>query len=285
MAGSDRQGRRWWLIGLLTAASLLAATASADEIVLPDEVFFYHPVASPSGQQAAWINPAAIGYFHSGSMFIFTQRKNRLIRDWGAVAVIRMLSVAYRRINHDLESDHQEYIFALGGGQRTRIGVSYRYITGTDGYLNRRHLWNLALLVYNSERLMTGCRVENLNRGRVDGARSEIRFVYGIATLLYQNRITVTFDVDMTHKENLASADFRTGVEVRPVPGMYLYFDFDNHSRFNLGFRLNFGYSYLGHYHEFDRKLKSVMGTSFIGSVNQRQPSFVIPGLGTGRSR
>jgi len=266
--------------------AILAVAASAGEVVLPDEVFFYHPVASVTGQNNAWVNPAALGYSNTGSMLIFTQRQERVFRDWGAVAVMRMLSVAYRRINHDTQSDHEEYIFAAGGGQRTKFGLSYRYVKSASGYLDNRHLWSAGFLFHNSDRLTVGGRAENLNRGRIDGERSDIRFVYGIAVELYRRMITVTFDVDITSGENLNSADFRTGIEVRPVPGAFLYLDFDNHSRINLGFRLNFGLSYAGHYHNFNRNFKSAMGTSYFGSVSHRQPSFEVPwGDNRGRSR
>lgn len=272
-----RQGRRWGLWAILTLGVVLSATVSAGDVVLPDEVFFYYPVASVTGQHAAWVNPAAMGFSNTGSMFIFTQRQKRVFRDWGAVAVMRMLSVAYRRINYDFQTDFEEYIFAAGGGGRTKVGFSYRYIKAADGYLNNRHLWTVGFLLHNSPRLTIGGRAENLNRGRIDGERSEIRFVYGIAADLYRNMVTATFEVDMISGESLTNADFRTGIEVRPVPGAYVYLDFDNHWRINLGFRLNFGSSYVGHYHNFDRDFKSTMGTSYLGSVSHRQPSFEVP--------
>ncbi len=286
MTSNHRQGRRLGLIGAGVLLAVFSVAASAGEVVLPSEVFFYYPVASVTGQNAAWVNPAGLGHSNTGSMVIFTQRQERLFRDWGAVAVVRMFSAAYRHINYHDQSDYQEYIFAGGAGRRTKIGFSYRYVQSAAGYLNNRHTWNVGLLLYNSEKVTVGGRAENLNRGRINGERSDIRYVFGLAVDLFRRMATGTFEVDMTSGESLHAADFRTGIEVEPVPGAYLYLDFDNHWRINLGFRLNFGLSYVGHYHNFDRDFKSRMGTTYVGSVQNPQPSFEVPwGRNRGASR
>jgi len=265
------------LTGMVIATLCLAGAVAAAELTLPQEVFYYHPVATVYGHNAVWINPAALADGNSGSMVLFTHRQKRIIRDWGASAVVRMFSVAYRHVANQNQSDHDEYIFALGGGDRGKVGLSYRYIKNGVGYLNHRHLWTAGVLFQNLEHLSLGARFENLNRGKIDGERSDVRFVYGAATRLYRDLVTVSFDVDMTHKENLDAADFRTGVEVRPTPGLYLSLDFDNHAQFNLGIRLNFGQSYAGHYQEFGRRGKSRLSTSYIGSVTGKQPSLTQP--------
>lgn len=281
MRQQDRQGCRRQVIGIIIAIVLLwAAVAAADEVVLPGEVFFNHSVASVKGENSAWINPAALGYAQSGSVLIFTQRQQRLIRDYGGAAVFRVFSIAYRKINRDNVADHEEYIFAAGAGGRTKFGLSYRYIKSGEGYLNRRHLWNFGLLIAESPNATLGARIENLNRTKIDDKKSDIRFIYGIAVNLYRNIVTGTFDVDMSQKGNLNTADFRTGFEGSPITGLLLYLDFDNHSRINLGFRVNFGMTYAGHYHNFDRDFNSVMGTTYVGSVDYQQPSLKLPHSG-----
>jgi protease-4 len=254
-----------------------AASAQPIELMVPDDLFFYRPVASAYGQSTVWSNPAGLANKQLGSMLVFTQRNQRVIQDYGASATTKMLAIAYRHLDNDQSSDLDEYVLAIGGGRRLKIGLSYRYIKNGPGYLNNRHTWNLAVLAQRTKNLSMGARFENLNRGRVEGERTDIRLVYGAAARVYRDIVTVSFDVDMTRKENLDAADFRTGIEVRPIPGMYLYADFDNHSRFNLGFRLNFGSAYVGHYHNFDRDGKSYLGTTYTGSVKGKQPSLIKP--------
>ncbi len=261
----------------LTAIFFIAGSSRAVELEMPDDVFFYRPVASVFGPSSVWINPAALANRQMGSMFIFTQRDNRVIRDWGGAISMKMLAIAHRHVKDDNLANLDEYIFALGGGKRLNFGLSYRYIKNGPGNLNRRHLWTIALLTQYNKNASIGGRVENLNRGRIDGEKSDVRFVYGAAFRVYKDLVTVSFDVDMTQKENLDVADFRTGIEVRPKPGLYLYADFDNHSRFNLGFRANFGSGFAGHYHNFNRDAKSYRGTTFSGSVKGKQPSLTKP--------
>lgn len=286
MRQPNRQGRRWHIFGILAVILLSgAAGAAAEELVLPHEVFFHYPVASATGQNAAWINPAALGYANNGSILVFTQRQRRLVRDYGGAAVMRLFSIAYRKIKYDNATDHEEYIFAAGAGRRTKFGFSYRYIKHGQGYLNKRHLWNLGILIAESANATLGARVENLNRSPIDGRKTDIRYVYGISMNLYRAIVKGSFEVDMTQNENLDEADYRTGFEVNPIRGLLLYLDFDNHSRINIGFRVNFGMTYAGHYHNFDRNFKGVMGTTYVGSVDHTQPSLQLPDFGGTGSR
>jgi protease-4 len=276
MAGLHRI-RFYRIIAFFAALFILTGAANGVELILPENLFFHRPVASVWGQTAVWTNPAALSYGHSGIAVIFTHRDERLIRDWGTASTLKVSGMAYRHIDGGDEPDLNEYVFALGGGRRFGYGLSYRYIKDGPGYLNRRHLWTLGFLSRNKKNFAYGIRIENLNRGRINGKRSDIRYTFGTAARVYRDMVTATLDVDMTGKESLHQADFRTGIEIRPLPGMYLYVDFDNHWQFNLGFRLNFGSNYAGHYHNFNRDGKTVLSTSYIGSVKGKQPSLTKP--------
>ncbi len=265
------------LIVLYALLISLCPQADAEEVLIPSEVFFYSPVVSVTGQSAVWINPAVLGQRQLGSLLIFTSRDNRIIRDYGSASTTRAMGMAYRFVNGGDGADLEEVIFALGGGNRTRIGVSYRYFRKGPGYLNKRHLWTAAILFRHNRNFIFGGRAENLNRGRINGERSDMRFVYGVAARAYRDLLTLTFDVDMTQEESLKDADFRTGLEIRPMPGMFVYLDIDNHSRFNVGFRLNFESNFLGHRTEFERTGKTYLSTSYIGSVKGRQASLTKP--------
>jgi len=254
---------------LLTGATAL----HGEEVAMPQQVFFFQPVATAWGQTPVWINPAALGWGHRGEMLMFTHRSGHFIRDWGLSTTYRNFGFAYRSVPFDDLKDVSEYVFGVGAGRQFSYGLSYRYFKSGPGYLNKRHLWTLAVSSRGSDNMAFGARIENLNRGRIDGKRSDIRFVYGIAMRSLEDKLTLSFDVDMTAKESFKQADFRTGIEARPVPGLYLFADFDNHSQFNLGFRLNIGSAYAGHYHSFDRDAKSRYGTSFIGKIKGRQAS------------
>lgn len=256
---------------------LMVASLAAEELYIPDNIFFYQPVASPSGQATIWSNPAGLASGQMGSMILFTQRRNRIIYDWGSASTARMFGFAYREVKEGNQPNLNEYILAFGGGKETRFGLSYRYIKNGPGDLNHRHLWNAGFLVQRNANVSIGAKFENLNRGKINGVRSDMRMVYGIAARLYKNLVTASFDVGMTNKRGINRADFRTGVEVRPITGLYVYADFDNHTQFNIGLRANFGSGYAGHYHSIDRHGSSLLSTSYIGSVAGVQPSLTKP--------
>ncbi|MEE9442721.1 MAG: S49 family peptidase [candidate division Zixibacteria bacterium] len=245
------------------------------EIILPSELFFYSPVASTSGQNSIWSNPAALGNRQMGAIYLFSHREDRIIRDWGVASTTRAMGVAYRFIKGGLLPDHKEYILAFGGGRRTSFGFSYRYISEGAEHLRKRHLWNFGLLIRRSKNVSLGALIENINRGKINGEKSDMRFVYGIAARTYRDLVTVSFDVDMTSRESIRQADFRTGIEFRPKPGLYIYADVDNHSHFSVGFRMNLRSNYAGHYSSFDRDAKNIHATTYIGTVRGQQPSFI----------
>lgn len=268
--------------GLIALLLLLtpAGDAIAERVVIPDNIYFYQPVATVFGQTAIWNNPAALAYGQTGGALIFTQRNDRVAYDWGYAMTAKVVGFAYRQMKTGTEPNLHDYIFAVGGGKRTKLGVSYRYIKTGPGNLNRRTLWNVGLQVQNSPKLSVGARIENLNRGKINGVRSDTRYVLGLGWRPYADLVTASFEADLTSKEGFHRANYRTGVEVRPVPGLYLYGDFDNHSRFSLGVRVNLQNHYVGHYHNFDRDAKSALATSYFGSVTGAQPSLVKPKSG-----
>ena len=62
---------------------LLTPAIIAEELILPDNLFFYRSVASVWGQSAVWVNPASIEPKYSGNMIMATHRQERIVRDWG----------------------------------------------------------------------------------------------------------------------------------------------------------------------------------------------------------
>lgn len=273
MSGSLRPGIGHFII-LISIAVFFRNIGSA-ELHLPENLFFYNSVASVWGQPAIWTNPAAISPRQSGHAVIFTHRDGRVVQDWAITSSFKTFGSAYRHIDYEFQPDLDEWLLAMGGGQRLCFGLSYRYIKNGPEYLNKRHLWSIGLLSRHRRDFSIGIRIENLNRGRINGERSEVRYIWGVANRYLGDKITFSFDVDMTSNESLKDADFHTGIEVRPVPGLYLYGNFDNHSRFFAGFRVNIGSSFAGHYHAFDRNGKSTLGTSYIGSSRGNQPSLI----------
>jgi protease-4 len=266
-------GRIFLLIFFVSLS--FASLCIGQEIILPSELFFYSPVASTSGQNVIWSNPAALSNRQMGTMFLFSHRDDRIIRDWGTASTTRALGAAYRNIDRGELPDHKEYILAFGGGRKTSFGFSYRYISDGTEHLRKRHFWNFGILIKRTRNVSLGARIENINRGKINGKKSDMRFVYGVATRAYRDLVTVSFDVDMNSGESIRQADFRTGIELRPKPGLYIYADVDNHSHFSVGFRMNIRTNYVGHYSSVDRDAKSIHATSYIGSVRGRQPSFV----------
>ncbi len=262
---------------IFTILLMLAATTARGEprLELPEEVFFYQPVASAWGQAGFWNNPASLGAGQSGNILVFTHRADRFIRDWGGAATWKFVGLAYRKINNDDISDVSEYMIGLGGGDKLRFGVSYRYFRDGPGYLNNRHLWTIGLQSHYNRNFRFGVRAENLNRGRIDGQRSDIRYVYGVGARIYKEIVSLTFDVNQLHTQSLDESEFRTGFDVRPIPGLYVFGDISNKNGFNIGIRANIEREYVTHYHSFDKDGKSRLGTTAFGMVNGNQPSLV----------
>lgn len=272
-------GKRAANFSLILFLSLLpAASVFSERIELPQSVFYYRPAASVFGSEAAWVNPAALGRYGVQSyQFIGEYLDGRVVKSWGLVSSGERLATAYRKIENPGGTDFKEYVLALGTafGARMHMGGSYRYFKDGPGIFDNRHFWNFALTGSSGPNFRWGAVFSNLNRGRINGVRSETEQRYSASLRLYDDLVTISADMFLSTDTRLSNADFVYDLELRPRPGLFITAQLDSDRNFRIGLRANLLRYFVGSQSRFNRGGKGRGSIIYAGYNDSRQPSLI----------
>jgi protease-4 len=268
---------RLLLLGILIAY-LPVHPAVAERVPQVEGVFYYQPAAYGFGAQTLWNNPAGIGcYPASGFQLMADYANDDYPESWGWVVHRHHLAIAYRNLDRD-EGEYAEYVFGLGlpvGESGTHFGASYRYFKTGPGIFNKRHFWNVGLLSQSSGSLSWAAVLSNLNRGRVEGERSEIEQRYSVAYRPMDSRLTLAVDMLLSTGTKLSNADYVYHAQFIPTPGLTVHGFIDSDKNFELGFRANLLKYFVGSGSGFTSSGDSRRTTTYVGATSLRQPSLI----------
>lgn len=223
----------------------LALTGSVEavhRIPIPEGVQSYRFASAVDGPEAAWINPAALGQYQDFIIqYIGEYFDGGFSENWGYVISDRGAGIAYRKLDGFLGKDYLEYIFAGGAGvcRQGYIGGSYRYIKDGAGIYDKRHFWNVGLLFCRNPQWSLAAVFSNLNRGRVDDARTDIEQVYSVTYRQMHNRLRLSLAISLSTGQSMSSADYMYGAEFALNPKVTLYGNIDDDGDFAIGARVN----------------------------------------------
>jgi len=219
--------RHTLLVSCLLAVFVLgmgSETGSARERLRhPEGIFYFESAASVFGPEAVWANPGALARMQMANVQLIGEYfDERFFDNWGAVSANEGLGFGFRHLCVPGDGDYDEFLFGLGfslGGLHT--GGSYRYYRDAPGAFNNRHFWNLGLQ-YASGQFAAGVVLSNLNRGEIDGERTEMKQQYAVAYRPMGNLMTLSADFFMYGGQTWRDADWVYQATVNPYQGLYL---------------------------------------------------------------
>lgn len=267
-----------WVALVLAGGLTGGAVRAGERLALPPDVFYYQPAASVFGAEAIWINPAGLGRFDAaGFQIIADYYAGDYVKSWGWALHRDRLSSAYRHVNNPGGADYDEWLWAGGIrlGRQFSVGLSYRYFRNGPGYYEDRHLWTIGLASRGSGPFALGAVFSNLNRGRIDGARSLVEHRYSLGYRPFGNRLTLAVDMITTTERWADDAHFVYHAEYCPKPGLFLNAQIETGGAFQVGFRANLVKLFIGSRSAFDSHGHNGRTTVFIGGTNQRQASLL----------
>jgi len=253
-------------------------TEAVKRIAIPDDLFYYRPAASVFGAEAAWVNPASLGRFNTPSLQLMADyTRGEYGKSWGIVTSHDRTAVAYRKIHNPSGAEFREWIWAAGFSLNPgmSLGFSYRYFDKGPGIYNNRHFWNIGLSGSTHGPISWAAVFSNLNRGRVNGERTETEQRYSLAYRPLGPRLTLAVDMFLSTKTRLSDADYVYHGEFIPVPGLYVYAGIDSDKNFQVGARANLLKYFVGHQSDFDKNGHGGRTTVFVGSTTRRQASLI----------
>ena len=267
------------LICLLTIFYTFAPvkTNAGERVPFPEGVFFYKSASNVFGFESVWINPAGLGRFTgSGVMLMADYFDGDIAKSWGTLINGEQSAFAYRRIDNAAASDFQEWIMASGLGLgQMKIGGSYRYFKEGPAPYDNRHFWNLGVQLQGDYKLSGAVVFSNLNRGRVDGERTEVEHRYSLSYRPLNIDLTLSADMLRTSSIDLGDAHMIYSASYSPYPGLIVDGLFDSDENFNIGVRVNLLQYFVGTESRFDKDGGGRGTTIYTGSTDLRQESLV----------
>ncbi|MBN4057182.1 S49 family peptidase, partial [bacterium AH-315-J21] len=254
-------------------------------VLFPEGVHFHRFVASVSGAESIWTNPAALGANKSTAtmlMFDYTNPNSgvsQYAKDWGLATSLGGFGYTRRKLaNFSGSQDYKEQIF--GYGQDTdgkfKFGLSYRYVSEGPLEFNKRHAWNLGALYRSGPHWSLGATWSNLNKSKVAGIKSAVEQVYGLAIRpMKDGRLTLDAEIALSHKQNFSEGVIRLGATGSPTRGLDLYGSWNENDNYEFGVRVNLEHSFIGGHsrHSSDDNFRSA--TTYFGTVSERQESIL----------
>ncbi|HEX2897287.1 MAG TPA: S49 family peptidase, partial [candidate division Zixibacteria bacterium] len=254
-----------------------AESAKAERIPIPEGVFTYKSASDVFGYESAWINPAGLGRFDgTGVMAMVDYFNNEFAKSWGALAIGEQSAFAYRKIDHPSGTDFQEWVVATGYGLgKVKAGGSYRYFKDGPGIYDNRHFWNIGFQLQGDYKVSAAAVFSNLNRGRVNGERTEVEHRYSISYRPLGFDLTLSADMLRSSSVDLGDALMIYNISVSPYPGLVVNGLFDSDENFNIAVRANLLQYFVGN----ESRFKSGGGgrgtTIYAGTTDLRQESLV----------
>jgi hypothetical protein len=226
------------VLSIVFLFTLAACTGYAGQISPPPGVYYHRFISDVDGPEATWINPAALGYFKTVTLqYIGEYENERIFKNWAAVMTGDGVGIAYRKLDDFQKIEFEEYIFAAGKsfGLNAYLGISYRYIKKGPVQYNKRHYWNIGMIIRENPNFTMAAMLSNLNRNRVNGSKSEIEQKYSITANDPKQKFSISLEIDFTTSQSLSRASYTYGVNYRFLENLTAFFKWDNHSNIELG--------------------------------------------------
>jgi hypothetical protein len=188
------------------------------------------------------------------------------------------IGISYRYLDDFLGANYAEYIFAVGAGLGRSFywGVSYRYLKkGPDDY-NKRHFWNIGLIYKNNPQYSMSAVFSNLNRGKIDGEKSDIKQVYSFSYHSSGGMWVFSTEMILLSGQSLSDAKYRYGVDVFFSNRLRLFVSLDDDKDYQIGLRFDFGEYFAGGQGRADAD-HNHQGTSVYAGFEKNMPPRSLP--------
>ncbi len=266
------------ILSIIFCLVIFYSTVFSQRIPQPEGLFYYHPAASVYGDEAAWINPSILGWYRASSYQFITDYNNQSYgKSWGTVVARQNFAIATRHIDNPDGRDFNEYVLSAGLalGDPLTAGLSYRYFKdGPDNY-NKRHYWNISFTTRQGGPLTLAALFSNLNRGRVNGDRTETEMRYSLAYRPINDKYTFAVDALFSTGQKFKDAEFIYHLSVNPLKGIFVDGFLTSEKDFQVGVRLNFLKYFTGWKSNYNKHGDHSYTSTYIGSTSIRQQSII----------
>jgi hypothetical protein len=274
--------RIYWksvIIGNFFALFLIFAICAGpavaeNRLIRPGGVYYHRFVSNVDAAEGLWINPAAIG--QAGPirfLLIGEYADDKLMQSWGGAVSGDRIGIGYRRLDDYSGGKYEEYTFGtgMGLGHYTFLGGSYTYVKHAEDIFNKKHFWNIGLMIGTSPQMKLGAVLSNLNRSRIDGEKSDIEQLYSISYRPQKLPVWISIEMSLSGGQRLSSADYTYGIEGSPTNRLQIYAGYRDGGQFEVGLTYHFD-AYFGGAQTRISEGRNHLGTSLYGGYLLHPP-------------
>ncbi len=249
---------------------LSSAVSAGPRIPIPEGIYYHRFGSIGTGPEAVWTNPAGL----SAGPSIYLQYINEydhggITGSRGYILTGEGIGIGYRSLDDFMGERYREFTFALASVlvRDFHVGFSYQYVKEGYGLYNKRHFWNGGILLDKYTNVKIGLFLGNLNRGKVDGVRSEIEEIYSVSYITPEGNLILSGELTVGGDESFSDGRYRFGFEYSASDRVRVFGMVDEDKFFQLGLRIGAGRYYGGMQSRFDPE-SDHQGSSFYGGVN-----------------
>lgn len=249
------------IVILLSAANLFGGI----RIGQPETVYYHRFVSSVTGPEAIWINPAGLGLDRKFNIqYIAMFHKGDFTNDWGTVVSGDGIGISYRSVESFEGAKYVEYIYGagIGVGNGMYWGCSYRYIKEGSGYYHKRHFWNIGIIYNRHQQYTLGAVFSNLNRGKVNGGKSDIEQLYSVSYRTINEKLTFSIEMSLSSKQSLSGAKYNYGIDWQVKPNLKIFGNYNSDKFYQIGFKIDLKDYFFGTQSRGEAENNNHLGTS-----------------------
>lgn len=244
-----------------------------DRILLP-----FVPAAAVEGPAALRFNPAGLGFQDGvGLNYYHTYSDSSVHGDDGLFFSFKGLGLSVEWLGAGAVPDGHSYTvgFATGQDAAFSVGTSYQWRTSDDPIQDKSHFWDYGLTWRPADMISLAAAVDNYNRMKIAGARTDAEFTYSAALNFLDGRLILGGDWYQSTSQRVKDGTYRVAVSFEVADGFTVCGDMDEHDNYYLGGRVNLANLFVGSQSRFHRD-DGYRGGVFYAGLNEARQKPVV---------
>jgi hypothetical protein len=247
-----------------------------DRIFLP-----FFPAAVAEGPSALRFNPAGIAFEQGvGVNYYHNYSDSSANGDDGLFCSFKGLGLSVEWLGSGSVSNGKAYTVGLATAHDRSLsaGSSYQWRSSDDPVQDKAHFWSHGVTWRPTGMLSLAATVDNYNRMKIAGARTDAEFTYSAALNILNERLIIGGDWYQRTSERFKDGTYRVAASLEVSDGLTVFGDFDEFDNYFLGGRFNLTNLFFGSHSRFHRGDGYRGGVFYVGlNEERRRPAVRIP--------
>ncbi len=273
--------KRFATLGLLSLIGIVGglSTADAGERFPRDQIRFpFEPAAAVEGPAALRLNPAGLSLDPGlGVNYYHTYSDSSTNGDDALFLGFSGFGFSTEWLGSGDIPDGRSHTVALSTSRdgQFSFGSSYQWRSSDDPVQDNSHFWSHGITWRPQRWLSLAGVVDNYNRMKVAGARTDAEFTYSAALNLIDGRLIIGGDWYQTTSQSFGDGTYRLAASYEVSDGFTAFGDIDKDENYFLGVRFDMTNLFVGSHSFFHKDDGYGGGVAYVGLTEDRRGAVV----------